>query len=80
MWKNVASSPEGFESTSSPRQEFVSYWLNRSNLIISKFSLSQSGATFWNKALHGVISQKKILFKTTAVKTSNPTKLSSFEN
>jgi hypothetical protein len=24
-------------------------------------------------ALHGVISQKKILFKTTAVKTSNPT-------
>jgi hypothetical protein len=23
-------------------------------------------------ALHGVISQKKILFKTTAVKTSNP--------
>jgi hypothetical protein len=25
-------------------------------------------------ALHGVISQKKILFKTTAVKTSNPTK------
>jgi hypothetical protein len=26
-------------------------------------------------ALHGVISQKKILFKTTAVKTSNPTPL-----
>jgi hypothetical protein len=25
-------------------------------------------------ALHGVISQKKILFKTTAVKTSNPTR------
>jgi hypothetical protein len=24
-------------------------------------------------ALHGVVSQKKILFKTTAVKTSNPT-------
>jgi hypothetical protein len=24
-------------------------------------------------ALHGFISQKKILFKTTAVKTSNPT-------
>jgi hypothetical protein len=29
-------------------------------------------------ALHGVISQKKILFKTTAVKTSNPIKFSSF--
>jgi hypothetical protein len=28
--------------------------------------------------LHGVISQKMILFKTTAVKTSNPTKLFSF--
>jgi hypothetical protein len=29
-------------------------------------------------ALHGVISQKKILFKTTAVKTSNPTTAKKF--
>jgi hypothetical protein len=34
-------------------------------------SSETSGTT---QPLHGVISQKKILFKTTAVNTSNPTK------
>jgi hypothetical protein len=31
------------------------------------------GLTQMCRALHGVIFQKKVLFKTTAVKTSNPT-------
>jgi hypothetical protein len=39
--------------------------------MINNFKNSAS-REYW--ALHGVISQKKILFKTTAVKTSNPTK------
>jgi hypothetical protein len=49
--KCIASSPEGFESTSPPRQEFASHWLNRTSQIITKFSLSQSCAIFWNKAV-----------------------------
>jgi tRNA(Met) C34 N-acetyltransferase TmcA len=41
--------------------------------IASIFRVVEEAAKVPLNALHGAISQKKILFKTTAVKTSNPT-------
>jgi hypothetical protein len=41
--------------------------------IASIFRVVEYFSKAASKQLHGVISQKKILFKTTAVKTSNPT-------
>jgi hypothetical protein len=42
------------------------------------WDMTPCSALSGTNALHGVISQKKILFKTTAVKTSNPTKYQLF--